>query len=106
MSYTDLEVLRHDEHRRCHAESCCCGFCATGPHDGTDTGSRSTNRHSSHFCSSEPIPSAERAPVNHSGVTLATLDTATLRRIHTYMRRVGDVYAPVLARMVQRQETE
>jgi len=28
MGYTDIEVLRHDEHQRYHTGACCCGFCA------------------------------------------------------------------------------
>jgi|SRR5690625_1013953 len=104
MSYTDIEVLRHDEHRRCHVGACCCGFCGSEPVDGTNTQSRPAEPLRRGFCSSEPIVSANAAGVNHSGVTLATLDTATLRRIHAYMRRVGDVHAPVLARTIRERQ--
>ena len=69
MSRTDIEVLRHDEHRRCHVGACCCGFCDA---DGRSYFDR--------------------------------LDTATLRRIHAYMRRVGDMHAPVLARTIRERQ--
>lgn len=59
MSRTDIEVLRHDEHRRCHTGACCCGFCGSEPVDGTNTQSRSAEPLKPGFCSSEPIPSAD-----------------------------------------------
>jgi len=41
-----------------------------------------------------------------NSVSLATLDTATLRRIHAYMVRVGDVYAPEVGRQLAKRTQE